>query len=438
MRNGYAAMAVAGAILGFSALLVSTAALGQGASVAAAPDALTTRTLDVELGDLFIKPGSLSVPAGTDVTLRVHNGGGTEHDLTMSDGHKTPRLASGETAVLNVGAVASSITLFCSLPGHREAGMQAALAVEAGTSTDHTAHAAVAGASQLSMTPAQSAKMDASYLAGIKAFPAATKGEGAQLLAPRVENGVKVFDITASEIAWEVSPGETRQAMAYNGTVPGPTIHVALGDRVRIVLHNQLTESTAMHFHGLVVPNDMDGVPGITQPLVLPGQSFNYEFTVRNAGSHMYHSHMNAAVQVPAGLLGAFIVDGKDEPAVAHDEVMVLNDGPLGYTINGKGFPATHAIVAKQNELVRVRYMNEGLQIHPMHLHGLVQTVIAVDGNSVPQRYQQDTVMVAPGQRIDVLVSASELGVWAFHCHILSHAENEQGMYGMVTAFIVK
>jgi FtsP/CotA-like multicopper oxidase with cupredoxin domain len=225
--------------------------------------------------------------------------------------------------------------------------------------------------------------------------------------------------------------------MAFNGMVPGPAINAALGDRVRIILHNELEESTALHFHGLLVPNDQDGVPGITQRLVLPGETYTYEFVIRNAGSHMYHSHMNAQVQVPAGLLGAFVVSAPNEPAVTHDVIMVLNDGPLGFTINGKGFPATEPIVVKQGETVRVRYMNEGLQVHPMHLHGMVQTVVALDGNPVPQPFVQDTVLVAPGQRVDVLVTASELGVWAYHCHILTHAENEQGMFGMVTALIV-
>jgi FtsP/CotA-like multicopper oxidase with cupredoxin domain len=117
---------------------------------------------------------------------------------------------------------------------------------------------------------------------------------------------------------------------------------------------------------------------------------------------------------------------------------MILNDGPLGYTLNGKGFPATQPIVAKPGEQVRIRYMNEGLQVHPMHLHGLVQTVVARDGYPLPQPYRADTVLVAPGERIDVIVEASDLGIWAFHCHILSHAENEQGMFGMVTAFIVQ
>ena len=116
---------------------------------------------------------------------------------------------------------------------------------------------------------------------------------------------------------------------------------------------------------------------------------------------------------------------------------MVLNDGPLGFTINGKGFPATEPIVANEGDLVRIRYMNEGLQIHPMHLHGMPQRVIARDGHILDQPYTEDTVLVAPGQRVDVLVEASELGAWAFHCHILTHAEGPHGMFGMVTALLV-
>jgi FtsP/CotA-like multicopper oxidase with cupredoxin domain len=181
----------------------------------------------------------------------------------------------------------------------------------------------------------------------------------------------------------------------------------------------------------------MDGVPAISQDAILPGESFTYEFTVRNAGSHMYHSHFMAQRQVPMGLLGAFVVADPAEPSVDLDQVMILNDGPLGFTINGKGFPATAPLVAEQGQLIRVRYMNEGLQIHPMHLHGIPQQVVALDGYPLAQPYFADTVLVAPGQRVDVLIRASELGIWAFHCHILSHAESDEGMFGMVTALIV-
>jgi manganese oxidase len=172
-----------------------------------------------------------------------------------------------------------------------------------------------------------------------------------------------------------------------------------------------------------------------------PGQTYTYEFTVPNAGSHMYHSHHNAAVQVGQGLLGAFIVEPK-RPVVTHradlDYVMVLNDGSHGYTLNGKGFPATEPIVCKQGQTVRIRFMNEGMMIHPMHLHGMHMTVIAKDGWDQPARWMYDTLNIAPGERWDVLVKATNPGTWAFHCHILPHAESEHGMFGMVTALIVQ
>ena len=283
--------------------------------------------------------------------------------------------------------------------------------------------------------------MDEGHEAGVKAFPAKTEGKGAQPLPPEVVDGVKVFRITAAEIDWEVTPGQRKTAFAYNGMVPGPTLRVTQGDRVRVLFKNDLKESTAIHFHGVLVPNNMDGVPYITQPPVKRGQTFTYEFVARNPGSHMYHSHHAAARQVPMGLLGAFIIEPMNrvgEPKVAQDLVMVLNDGPLAYTINGKGFPATEPIVVKKGEAIRVRFMNEGLLIHPMHLHGMPMKVIAKDGYPVPQPYLLDTLPIEPGERWDVLIQATEAGVWAFHCHVLNHAESDHGMHGMVTALIVK
>jgi FtsP/CotA-like multicopper oxidase with cupredoxin domain len=269
-------------------------------------------------------------------------------------------------------------------------------------------------------------------------FPAETEGVGGLDLKPRIaSDGAKVFELTAEVIQWEVEPGVTKTAFAYNGMVPGPTVRAQLGDRVRIVLHNELEEPTLIHFHGMTVPNDMDGVPAITQKAVLPGESFTYEFTVRNSGTNMYHSHFMADTQVPMGLLGAFIVPDPADPKVGADHSMVLNDGPLGYTLNGKSFPATSPIVVPRGDVVRIRYMNEGLQIHPMHLHGMPQEVIAIDGHLLRHRYTQDTVLVAPGQRVDVLVRATEPGTWAFHCHVLNHAESADGMFGMVTAMVV-
>lgn len=297
-------------------------------------------------------------------------------------------------------------------------------------------------ATQPAKTPQQLAdEMDAMHEAGVKAFPAKTEGQGNQVLRPEIRGGVKVFRITARVVQWEVTAGVRKEAWAYNGTVPGPQIRVTEGDRVRIEFQNDLPESTSIHFHGLVVPNAMDGVPFITQPVVKSGARFTYEFVAKPAGTHMYHSHHAADTQVPMGLLGAFIIEPKNraaEPKVSQDVIMVLNDGPLGFTINGKGFPATQPIVARLGDRIRVRFMNEGMAIHPMHLHGMAMRVIAEDGYPLPQPYTVDTLLVAPGQRFDVIVTADNPGVWAFHCHVLSHAESRQGMFGMVTALIVK
>jgi FtsP/CotA-like multicopper oxidase with cupredoxin domain len=288
---------------------------------------------------------------------------------------------------------------------------------------------------------AKAEAMDAMHEKGVKAFPAKTDGKGNQLLQPRMEKGVKVYNLSCEEVQWEVEPGRRVRAWAYNNQVPGPQIRVREGDRVRVNLTNKLPESTAIHFHGLELPNDQDGVPFITQPPVKSGESYTYEFTVPNAGSHMYHSHHNAAVQVGQGLLGAFIVEPRS-PLPAHradvDYVMVLNDGSHGYTLNGKGFPATEPLVCKQGQTVRIRFMNEGMMIHPMHLHGMHMTVIAKDGWDQPAPWKCDTLNIAPGERWDVLVKATNPGTWAFHCHILPHAESDHGMYGMVTALIVQ
>ncbi len=300
----------------------------------------------------------------------------------------------------------------------------------------HMPEAVAAGAAQ------KAPDMDAMEAAKVKSFPAKTAGAGNQTLAYKLlPDGTKVFELTAKVVQWEVEPGVRREAWTYNGTVPGPVIRVTEGDKVRVILHNQLPESTTMHFHGMRIPNDQDGVPFLTQQPIKPGQTYTYSFVAEPAGTQMYHAHEDSLKQVTMGLLGAFIVDSKNragEPKVDQDTVMVLGDGPLGFILNGKSFPATAPIVATLGQTVRIRYMNEGQMIHPMHLHGLPQKVIAKDGYMLDHPYLADTVLVAPGERYDVLVKADSLGAWAYHCHILSHAEGDDGMFGMVTAFIVK
>ncbi|HEU0013016.1 MAG TPA: copper oxidase [Longimicrobium sp.] len=319
------------------------------------------------------------------------------------------------------------------------AGAGAAAAVPA--DSDHSGGSMGAHPRTPAQVRAAADEMDRHHEAGVKAFPARTQGKGNQPLAPRMEGSVKVFELTCAPIRWETEPGKFVEALAYNQQVPGPQIRVREGDRVRIVVRNQMEQSTAVHFHGVEVPNDQDGVPFITQPPIKPGETYTYEFTAPNPGSHMYHSHHNAAEQVGKGLLGAFIIEPRQKRAIENvdvDYVMIINDGSHGYTINGKGFPATEPIVAKLGQKVRVRFMNEGMMIHPMHLHGMHFTVIDKDGWPQPAPWKCDTLNVAPGERWDVIINCNNPGVWAFHCHILPHAETPNGMFGMVTALIVE
>jgi len=335
-----------------------------------------------------------------------------------------------------IAAFASTVAAACSAPDS-EASKPASGTIKG---MDQSGGTTAPNPAPLSATAASNA-MDDMHEAGVKAFPAKTEGRGNQLLAPRVVAGVKVYELTARKISWQTAPGQNVEAWAYNGQVPGPQIRVREGDRVRVLLHNELPESTAIHFHGLELPNDQDGVPFITQPPVKPGKSYTYEFTVPNSGSHMYHSHHNAAKQVGLGLLGAFVVEPKSPARIERadlDYVMILNDGMHGYTLNGKSFPATEPLVANRGQKLRVRFMNEGMMIHPMHLHGMHMTVIAKDGWLQPAPWKCDTLNIAPGERWDVIVNCNNPGTWAFHCHILPHAESDHGMFGMVTALIVK
>ena len=381
--------------------------------------------------DLGFEPATVTVDAPGTYAVNFVNDGGIFHDVTFADG--TVIGADGHAAAtgeITIGA--DGMSFICSVPGHADGGMRGEVVVATAGASAEPSHG------DHERTAEEMRDIDAAVTAQ---FPAETTGRGNQVLEPEVQDdGVLQWELTASVIQWATEPGTVVEAYAYNGMVPGPQLRAEVGDRIRIILHNELPEPTTIHSHGLLVPPEMDGVPVISQPAVMPGETFTYEYTLRNAGSHMYHSHFMAEHQVPMGLLGAFVVTdpSADEPEVAQDITMILNDGPLGFTINGKGFPATEPIVAQAGDLIRIRYMNEGLQIHPMHLHGIPQTVIAKDGWTLPQPHVEDTVLVAPGERVDVLVDASEIGTWAFHCHVLTHAESPDGMFGMVTALIVE
>jgi FtsP/CotA-like multicopper oxidase with cupredoxin domain len=232
----------------------------------------------------------------------------------------------------------------------------------------------------------------------------ATDTIGGQALAYRDENGVKVFELIAKAVQWTILDGVTVTAYTDNGTVPGPMIRVTEGDQVKIMVKNELRVPTTIHWHGIEVPNAMDGVPGVTQDPIQPGETFTYEFTAKPAGTFMYHSHFEGDVQVSAGLSAPFIVDPKEpesNPPVV-DKVLMISewrmvDGqtyaampvsgmePNYFTINGKSFPATETITIRKGDLVRLRLIGIGQFIHPMHLHGMAFKIVATDGHPVPE-----------------------------------------------------
>ncbi|MBM7858333.1 multicopper oxidase family protein [Lentzea nigeriaca] len=263
-------------------------------------------------------------------------------------------------------------------------------------------------------------------------------GDGTHLAQYEVVGGVKVFRLRAAPLAWEVSPGNVRQAFAYNGTVPGPVIRVNEGDTVRFIVQNDLPESTSLHWHGMDLPNDQDGVPGLTQPEIEPGQSFTYEWKAISTGTHWYHSHMHGD-QEGKGLYGSLeVVPRLGDIAAARDYRLIIGDGPLGFVFNGKSFPATAPLRARVGERVRIRLIGSGPEmIHPIHLHGGYFELVAQDGRRLPLPQQMDTVLVGVGQTYDIVWTPTRVGKWMIHCHIFSHAETHTGMAGLVSIFNV-
>lgn len=393
------------------------------------------QTVDYRLNEFSIT-GPLEIAAGPAI-FNVVNDGAIPHNLVLEHGPSTPDLANGESARLDVGNLtAGSYVIFCDIAGHREAGMVATVVVGEGGSGD-PGH----GAGAITWE-----EMEANMLASIAAFPAATEGTGALPFQPTIlADGTKEFQFVVEAISWEVEPGRVVDAFAYNGQIPGPTIRVDVGDRVRIVVENRIEEITSWHPHGVRRhPIEADGVGFITQPTpIRPGETWSVEFVAEESSVGMYHGHDMGIHQVPNGLAGAFIVGDMPIPAgwdVVGEEVMFLNDaGNIGFSLNGKSFPATTPYVLKQGQALMVHYMHEGLMSHPMHLHNNRQLVIAKDGFPLESPYFVDTLDIAPGERYTVLVLAELPGVWVWHCHIFTHVERTDGsMFGMLTALIVE
>jgi FtsP/CotA-like multicopper oxidase with cupredoxin domain len=261
-----------------------------------------------------------------------------------------------------------------------------------------------------------------------------------------MDGGVKVFHLVAQKVKREFAPGMTVDAWGYNGQCHGPTIEAVEGDRVRILVTNELPERTSVHWHGILLPNGMDGVAGLNQPHIEPGETWAYEFTLRQNGTHMYHPHSDEMVQMAMGMMGFFIIHPRRpkrridrdfaiflqewfiEPGTRAPNPMVMLDFNL-FTFNARAWPGTSPLVAKTGDRIRVRIGNLSMDSHPIHLHGVQFWVTATDGGAIPRSawWPETTVNVPVGSTRDFEAVFDEPGDWALHCHKSHHTMNPMG-----------
>lgn len=276
-------------------------------------------------------------------------------------------------------------------------------------------------------------------------------------LPHRVVDGVKEFHIVAEPVRTEflpassMGPARVVDAWGFNGSVPGPTIEVHEGDRVRFIVENRLPEVFSMHWHGLEVPIEMDGVPGISQDPIPPGGTFVYEFTLHQHGTFFYHSHM--PMQELMGMIGLFVIHPKVpyEPRVHRDFGLIWQGWAIlpnntvpntlamefnWLTINGKAGPATTPLLVRLGERVRIRLVNLSMDHHPIHLHGNTFYTVATEGGRIPREAWEpgNTVLVGVAQARDVEFDALYPGDWMLHCHLPHHMMNQMAsMVGPMT-----
>jgi len=262
----------------------------------------------------------------------------------------------------------------------------------------------------------------------------------------RMKNGVKEFHLVAEPVVREFAPGMVAHLWGYNGQSPGPTIECVEGDRIRVFVTNKLPEHTTIHWHGILLPSGMDGVGGLSQPHIKPGQTFVYEFTLKKSGTFMYHPHADEMVQMAMGMMGFLVVHPKNpafmkvdrdfvfllsaydiDPGAYTPRVAEMTDFNL-WTFNSRVFPGIDPLVARTGERVRVRVGNLTMTNHPIHLHGHDFEVTGTDGGWVPKsaRWPEVTVDVAVGQMRAFEFNAVA-GDWALHCHKSHHTMNAMG-----------
>jgi manganese oxidase len=263
----------------------------------------------------------------------------------------------------------------------------------------------------------------------------------------RMNGDWKEFHLVAEPVVREIAPGMQANLWGYNGQAPGPTIEAVQGDKVRIFVTNKLPEHTTVHWHGMVLPNGMDGVGGLTQPHIPVGKTFVYEFVLKDSGTFMYHPHSDEMVQMAMGLMGMFVVHPKDpnfrrvdrdfvfimsayrfDPGTALPKVAEMLDFNI-WTWNSRVFPGIGVLPVRLGDRVRVRMGNLTMTAHPLHLHGHHFAVSCTDGGWVPESAQwpETTIDVPVGAVRAFDVVADVPGDWAFHCHKSHHTMNAMG-----------
>jgi FtsP/CotA-like multicopper oxidase with cupredoxin domain len=263
----------------------------------------------------------------------------------------------------------------------------------------------------------------------------------------KIVGGVKVFHLVAEEVEHELAPGLRAKCWGYNGRIHGPVIEAVEGDRVRIYVTNRLPEATTVHWHGVLLPNGMDGVGGVTQKTIAPGETFKYEFVLRQSGTLMYHPHHDEMVQMALGLTGMFVIHPRrPRRRVDRDFVIMLHEWRVDpgarrpnpnemlefnvLTMNGRAFPGTAPLVARTGERVRIRLGNlSAMDHHPIHLHGYQFRVTETDGGAIPESAQwpETTVLVPTGSTRTIELVADQPGDWMLHCHMTHHVMNQMG-----------
>lgn len=271
--------------------------------------------------------------------------------------------------------------------------------------------------------------------------------DGAYQAVPIVSGRTKTFHLVERPAPWSLTPSLTVMANTYNGVVPGPALVVRQGETVVIDFTNDGPVPDSIHLHGIHdIPVSMDGVGGISQPLVPPGGHFVYRFVADQPGTFIYHTHDDEAM-LDSGLYGAIIVEpsnpGPNERGLAHDFLGLISSWQIQsgaenhFTLNGKEYPATQVLDVRAGERFRVRWINiSGEEFHTMHTHGHYQQIVSRDAEPLDYRDIEDTVLVAPGQRVDVVIKAdAKPGTWLIHCHVQDHIEDANGMpAGLITA----